>query len=896
MSHIELNRKFWEVSDKDDSDPDSLPYQYLLSGESQPGWAELLQIPRVIVLAEAGTGKTEEFKETACRLRAEGKEAFFCAIEELAEVGIEEAFDIGAYSEFTAWGNTDQPGWFFLDSVDEARLVSHDYFKRALKRISAALGKTAQRAFVYISGRGSDWYEVSDLAMVEEWLPAPKKQNTLQNNENDFDEQSISSQKNESSDSEPKIQVFRLAPLTQEQVQLFAQHCGVTEAGNFLKAIERADAGIFAARPRDLIDLIAYWQKYDKIASLAEMTEYNVQKKLTETNPKHCKKDLLSSEKTRAGAEIIAAGLTFSRCNFIAVPDPKSLSTTPGHHLDAKAILVNWTSEEVESLLRRALFDEATFGRARIHHRSVREYLTAQWLHKLLQHGRSRRSVEQLFFAERYGLNVVIPSLKEVVSWLALWDEKICQKLSVIAPEILIGYGDPSQLTIPVREKLLRQFAVIRPSNSFYDESLDISAIRRLADSRLAQTIIQLLEENRSNEEVRHLLLRTIWQGEIRECAEMALTFELDSSMDRYTRLGGIRAIGVCGTLVQQQDLAEAILAEAETGDVELTSAVCEQFFPRVISVDTLLKTLTKAPKPERFSVNRMSYELEQIIEKCPESQELPLLKGFVRLLELKPHIRDYFCEISQEYTWLMPYAAKLAYTQLTKPIPCKDEVVLRTVELLAQSKHYRSETDHDRKIDFQKIIDSDKELRHMFFWRTVERVRECRKEKINRLDDWRYVRFRPVPWEIVSEDFGYFLTQAESLPDLDNRLVAFSVALSIWNDSGKEQACLEELDVLARNNAEMAAKLDIYLNPPPPSPEEVEHQREMEELKRQQDKREQQEKSDCQKWIKRLQTNPQKLREISSETIDAKFSDLYWLARKIREHKDEGGSKWGGQ
>lgn len=75
--HIALDRKFLPVSNKDDADPDAIRFNYLLSREPQPGWQELIQMTRVVVLAEAGTGKTEEFKETARRLRHEGKAAFF---------------------------------------------------------------------------------------------------------------------------------------------------------------------------------------------------------------------------------------------------------------------------------------------------------------------------------------------------------------------------------------------------------------------------------------------------------------------------------------------------------------------------------------------------------------------------------------------------------------------------------------------------------------------------------------------------------------------------------------------------------------------------------------------------------------------------------------------------
>ncbi|ABA88341.1 hypothetical protein Pcar_1092 [Syntrophotalea carbinolica DSM 2380] len=890
MTHIELNRKFWAVSDQEDPDPDALRYQHLWSRDSQPGWPELLKLPRVVILAEAGTGKTEEFRETAHRLHAEGKAAFFCAIEELAEIGIEEAFDVGTYSEFRAWRDTDQSGWFFLDSVDEARLVSHDRFKRALKRIARALNDVTHRAFIYISGRGSDWDAISDLSLVEEWLPVPKEKIFQKENETEGDKTPVLPDKDESTDTELKISIFRLAPLTWEQIQLFACHRGVHEPARFIEAIGRADAGIFAERPRDLIDLIAFWQEFGEIASLAEMTEYNIGKKLTETNPKHDKKSPLSPDKARAGAESIAAALTLSRCNFIALPDPKDPSIFSRHALDPKEVLVDWTSGDVESLLRRALFDEATYGRAKIHHRSVREYLTAQWLYNLLQQGKSRRCIEQLLFAERYGLNVVVPSMKPIVAWLALWDEKICQRLCNIAPEILIGYGDPSRLPIPVREKLLRQFAEVCVSNQYYDESLDLAAIRRLADTRLADTIIELLKKYQSNEEVRHLLLRTIWQGEIKECAEIALNLALDLSMDRYTRLGGIRAIGVCGAKEQQERLVLAILADTEKGDVDLISAVCEQFFPELITVDALLDTLAKIPKPKRFSTSPISYALEQAIEKGSEETLLPLLTGLIRLLELEPFVENFHCDISKRYAWLLPHAVEIANGFLRHPSLCLNDAVLRAAELNAQSRHY----DEDSKADLQSAIDNMPDLRHVFFWRAVRRVRDNRKKKNERLDDWWFIKFEPAPWKVMPEDFTYFLAQAELLPDKDDQLVAYSVALSLWHNAGRDKLHLEEMKTLARRNVEMTAKLGSYLNPPSLSSEELECDRRRNEWRQEQNNKEREQKKNRQAWIQRLQSDPQQICDISGSTIASKFPDLYDLAANIREQKNQGGSKWG--
>ena len=136
----------------------------------------------------------------------------------------------------------------------------------------------------------------------------------------------------------------------------------------------------------------------------------------------------------------------------------------------------DWDTRAIQTLLGRALFDEATYGRVRFHHRSVREYLTAKLLLHLLESGKSRRAVEGLLFARRYGLDVVVPSMKPMAAWLALWDDRVRDRILTIAPEILIEHGDPSYLPIEVRSRLLQQFASLNEGRSDTGASFAITS------------------------------------------------------------------------------------------------------------------------------------------------------------------------------------------------------------------------------------------------------------------------------------------------------------------------------------------------------------------------------------------------------------------------------------
>lgn len=121
---------------------------------------------RVVILSEAGSGKTEEIRHAAQRLRNEGKAAFFLRLENVC-TRIDDAFDVGSHDDFQDWLRTGDEAWLFLDSVDEARLQSPRDFENAIRAIKRLLGDALSRARIVLTSRASEWRPVSDLRLCE---------------------------------------------------------------------------------------------------------------------------------------------------------------------------------------------------------------------------------------------------------------------------------------------------------------------------------------------------------------------------------------------------------------------------------------------------------------------------------------------------------------------------------------------------------------------------------------------------------------------------------------------------------------------------------------------------------------------------------------------------------
>jgi len=284
---------------------------------------------------------------------SEGKAAFFCHIEDLATDGLEKALSEGNSEEVRSWLAGDHAAWFFLDSVDEARLTNHRYFAKALREVVQALGYAMSRAHIFITARVSDWRATSDLVLVKDTLPPPPRRDTV---DTQRAEQNIATLDAETEvklaekDTQDDVQVVRLAPLTADQKRQFAAGQGVQDVTAFMAAIARADADIFAERPQDLLELIAYWNEHGSIGTHTEMIAFNINKKLVEPNPDRDAVRPSAQAKALEGAVLLAAARTLTRKNSILLSDRPVDPVRVAQAIDPKELLRDWDARDIQTL------------------------------------------------------------------------------------------------------------------------------------------------------------------------------------------------------------------------------------------------------------------------------------------------------------------------------------------------------------------------------------------------------------------------------------------------------------------------------------------------------------------------------------------------------------------
>ncbi len=805
MAHkfIDLDRSFIPVSRDYSVSDEEHDYAALFGMAGGKKWNDLLELPRVIILAEAGAGKTAELQAIIKKLHAEKKAAFFLRLEYLA-AGPDLFFEkgLGSKAEFDRWILSDEKAWFFLDSVDEAKLGDPIRFDLAIQRFAQQLGSSVDRAHLYITSRVSEWYAQHDLSLVESCFTPDRPE-----------------VESDGADKPPEnenlvAEIFTLAPLNSEQIRTFSEQWGVEDVGGLLTEIDHSETDIFCRHPEDLIEVLEYWRTYGKINSRLELLGHRVASKLKENSSKREQVFRLSAEKAGEGAELVAASVTLQQTSRILIPDNEPSRKLRPLTIDPRDVLSDWTANEIGALLQRSIFDPAVYGTVRFHHRSAREYLTACWFKRLLDNGKSRQRIEAVFFADRYGESLAVPSMRPILAWLVLLDDKFRSKTAKIAPEVFLQGGDPSSLPVMERAKLLRMFCGNMSANSWQWHSFDWSDVRRFAHKDLAATISELLDKYSDNEEICRLLLRMISQKEITACADAALKFVLDDGVGRRLKSYAIWAVGSAGERDHKEQVRKWILSDPKIVNDDLVGDAIDACCPEFLTISEAVLLLSRIKDRPEFSHKSIDRELETLVtERCSVDQLLPFLVGILNLLKEKPLVDKRYSPYSKRYEWLLPFAALAAERLVQEKHPdAFNRSVFSAIMLSAANRRY-SYVLHEGKL--AEVIPAWKEFNHALFWHQVHAHRRRRRAKQISIIHYWQLRIHQEYWQFDISDFELVLDDIQKRRSRDDRLMAVSLAFEIYRNGGRPRKERERLKKTVAGDVELEQALHELLNPP---------------------------------------------------------------------------------
>lgn len=806
---IQLHRTFHDLALSEEEGKESGLFR-LMRRDKPTQWSDLLEEPRVVLLSEAGSGKTEEIRHVCRELRLRKKHAFFLRIEHLGQ-DFDASFEEGTSEEFDDWTASSEDGWLMLDSVDEARLKDPKDFERAIRKIGRKLSGVLQRAHVVITGRTDAWRPKTDLLICERALPWTPP-TSAPNEDQESDEAVTTTDAPGSKRQKSAFRIVALDDLAGDQVDRFASAKGVTDIKAFKKAVERAEAWSFTARPLDLAETVEFWIANGKIGSRLDLMRASIEKRLEERDQDRADANPISKQRIREGARLVAAAATFVKESAIRVPDGEQND----RGLPIKEVLSDWNDADCRTLLTRPIFDEGIYGTVRFHHRSVREFLTAEWLNAMLLDEGSRAKIENLFFRRQYGIEVVVPTMRPILPWLALLDQRILERIMRLAPEVLFEGGDPAQLPVDTRARILRETCEQLAQPAHGRSATEYSAVQRFTNSDLAEVIRELLDKHRDDEDIVWFLLRMVQQGGIAALAQEAEHFAL-TSRAKYTRIAAIRALIEVGSPEAVSEIRKSVVKEEPPLRRSWFSELLDGLGQNKEDVDWLVAALGLAAPKKRFEIDPLSDALATYVGTLQPALLSPLLDGVGKLFSRRPVVERRHCEISKRYSWLAQTAGQI----LMRMIGHRDPTTLKRAALsvlrkLPIAEDYGSGVFEEIRNELPQLIRGWPELNRVLFWHCVTEERTRRKRKDGeRLTDYWHVSIFGSYWAFDGSDFDYILNEIVTRRLLDDKLVALSLAFALYQRNGRLRAWRGALKKAASVDPAVEAELNRLLNPP---------------------------------------------------------------------------------
>lgn len=614
-----IERTFNGIPDGKISETDQQSFLVDLGWSRGTTWADLLQSRRVLIVSEAGAGKTHECRMQAKRLWAAGEPAFFVELAALATEDLRSLLDADEEDRLDAWlASQSEDATFFLDSIDELKLTMGS-FERALKRLKKCIGGQLHRARVVITTRPIPF----DEQLVRSILPVPLAPSSDANEETfakiamrEHREQLDNSGINKSLD----WRSVALMPLSDEQIVDFCRHQGVSDPDLLFEDLRRRNALEFARRPQDLIELCADWREHKRIRTHRDQVATNVRVKLLprEDRPEPAE---LSVDKAIEGASRLALAVQMTRRLTIRHSAASDVIDEEAA-LDPAIILSDWQPNERKALLERPLFGFASYGRVRFHHRSVAEYLAAERLIALRRHGMPFRALKRLLFAETKGKTIVRPSKRAVAGWLALQEDGIFELLRDNEPTVLLDEGDPESLTQTQRNQALRAYAEHYGLGGWRGLQVPDIQVHRFASNELAEEIDRIWRSGVENPDVREVLINLIAAGHIDTCADIVFDITQDIAATALERIIAIDALVALAD--ERLGIISASIADAdELWPDRVARGAILRLFPKYMSVEQLCRTL-RWIKQEKRNAGNLSWQLPRLI--AGASLEPPVL------------------------------------------------------------------------------------------------------------------------------------------------------------------------------------------------------------------------------------------------------------------------------
>jgi hypothetical protein len=790
---IELDRRFLDVTELTEPEESALRSYTasLLGKEAGIGWADLLESRIVVILGEPGSGKTWELRNQAKLLKNRGF-AFFIPLDRLVEGPLERALYPADERQFLEWVKKGGQVTFFLDSVDEGKFRKQQDFARALDSFVRGVGLPRIRIVrIVISSRVSEWRIHADREEIFQRFDLTWS-----------DKQGA----DKSTTKTPEFRVVQLEPLDRSRVRKFAEEIGLENPKLFLEAIDIQHAWEFVRRPIDVADLISYWLEHGQLGTLSELIEFNLSKNLRET-PERIQNDPLTPQLSRTGAECLGAAVIFcQRFNFF-IPDTIPPADTSGALVAEQCLPSDWSSAMGRAMLSRAIFDAASYGRIRFHHRRIAEYVTASWLAQRMKEGCPYPVLENLLFCHHESRMIIRPSLRPVAAWLAIgnesWNRRLREHILTSAPDLFLTLGDPQSLPVEYKKSIIQNLIARYRGRQRIFLDADAEAMSRMANPALSPLIVTLLEETTTPIDIKLLLLQIIRHGRLRDCLDVALNIVESQNEPILLKSYAVAAIRDIGDKEARRRLSE-ISERFDRIENHLCALILEAIYPEAIGPQSLATLLGKTEKVDRYSTDLPWYLKKHLEETLPTEQAADMLQELLRLAQQPPHLRhngedtpisDRFCWLGEVIPVVLMHLMKQSELQNHEI-----EIAARALWILRNYRRY-DKMNRDLPGEFSSLLDRYPPIRRAYFWICIEEIHRQKPDK--KLSPTLVYDYYGVVKQ-REEDIHWLIKDIRESSSEQIKTTTLQFAVYLWHSSGRRRSIKKLIKQSIKGNREL--------------------------------------------------------------------------------------------
>ena len=887
MPFVALDRTFIPWNEKNEPGSESYESFGVLYGGLS--WKDLLEKPRVVVLAEAGSGKTSELKEQARLCGLEGKLGFYATVQDVATEGLEGALSAADRRSLEAWRGAGEKAWFFIDSVDEAKLDG-TRLHRALRKLADGISHSPARAHIVLSGRITDWEFRSDLEQLQEWLPVPAPIETLIKAPPPTISRVLRGELQRPSKPEAESPlVVLMAAFREPTVRAFAAANGIDQLDAFIAAIEEGDLWTFARRPLDLNWLVAYWKDFGRFGTLAAMIEKSLSQRLVETNPDNARKDTITREGAFPAIERVGASMVFGRVSKVSIPDSSLSLDAARPEIALDDVLPDWTADNRRQLLTRPVFDPATFGHVRLHNDNdgaVSAFLAARWLGRRRSENCPVPELLALLFGEQYGIRLIKPSLRQTAAWLAISDPDVAREVVSREPFLLLSSGDPASLPLDVRRAALAQVVtglhVIGKQMYVADEPL-----RRFAVPELSGEVRQIWNQMKDSWPVRELLLRLIGLGRLTDCADIAVEVAFGDAAEPTALVYAGRAlVSVCdeGTI---QRYTRHVLDHATSLPEYVLWSALDLVFLRGVSVSEflgVLETMDPAVRDGSLGLEHYGPRFAKRITKQVQLEEL--LTGLMRLLGQASQ------DISAEET-----AAEKSYTPAISAtalrilqgvsLEAAPDIAIAATLRLAEGERHRLTADTR---ELMKEVNKSPARRRAALWQAERQFRHHTILRGQPLVD--IYQMQILGWlpSLLIADLDWLLADVDDpavCRSEDQKRLAIAGAVDIWQKNDRADALMDRIHQVSDKTPALAAVINFWRTPRVKSEDDLRYEALIAANKAARELQDRQQDERWSAFIEPLKAAPDQLRHLPAPTVDSIDPRLFYLWELLQSIED---------